>query len=115
MKSSRAWISAPRSCADGAAEAATSHLAVLGSPIAHSKSPAIHAAAYRELGLAWSYGREELRAEELEGFLEHLAREVHDDGLRRVLEAVLFTEPSAAASAGSAFWAPAVIAAIGGT
>ena len=60
--------------ADGAAEAATSHLAVLGSPIAHSKSPAIHAAAYRELGLAWSYGREELRAEELEGFLAARAR-----------------------------------------
>jgi shikimate dehydrogenase len=59
---------------DEAAEAATEHLAVLGSPIAHSKSPAIHAAAYRELGLAWSYGREELRAEELEGFLGAHAR-----------------------------------------
>lgn len=44
-------------------------LAVLGSPIAHSKSPAIHAAAYRELGLDWSYGRERLEAAELEGFL----------------------------------------------
>lgn len=32
-------------------------LAVLGSPIAHSKSPAIHNAAYHELGLDWSYGR----------------------------------------------------------
>ncbi|WP_323742888.1 MULTISPECIES: shikimate dehydrogenase [unclassified Rathayibacter] len=30
-------------------------LAVLGSPIAHSKSPALHAAAYRVLGLDWSY------------------------------------------------------------
>lgn len=30
-------------------------LAVLGSPIAHSKSPAIHRAAYRALGLPWSY------------------------------------------------------------
>ncbi|MFV0433545.1 MAG: shikimate dehydrogenase family protein [Leucobacter sp.] len=54
-------------------EAATEHLAVLGSPIAHSKSPAIHAAAYRELGLAWSYGREELRADRLDDFLgDHL-------------------------------------------
>lgn len=59
---------------DGEAEAATERLAVLGSPIAHSKSPAIHAAAYRELGLAWSYGREELRADELEGFLAAHAR-----------------------------------------
>lgn len=54
---------------DEAAEAATEHLAVLGSPIAHSKSPLIHAAAYRALGLAWSYGREDLRAEQLGGFL----------------------------------------------
>jgi len=30
-------------------------LAVLGSPIAHSKSPRLHAAAYRVLGLPWTY------------------------------------------------------------
>lgn len=30
-------------------------LAVLGSPIAHSLSPALHTAAYRALGLDWSY------------------------------------------------------------
>ena len=35
-------------------------------------------------------------AEELEGFLEHLTREVHDPGLRQVVERVLFTEPVAA-------------------
>jgi 3'-5' exoribonuclease len=33
--------------------------------------------------------------EELEGFLEHLAREVHDPGLRTVVGAVLFGEPLA--------------------
>jgi 3'-5' exoribonuclease len=34
--------------------------------------------------------------EELEGFLEHLAREVHDSALREVVERVLFREPFAA-------------------
>ena len=29
--------------------------AVLGSPIAHSLSPALHRAAYRHLGLDWTY------------------------------------------------------------
>jgi 3'-5' exoribonuclease len=33
---------------------------------------------------------------ELEGFLEHLAREVHDPALREVVERVLFREPLAA-------------------
>ena len=33
--------------------------------------------------------------EELVGFLEHLTREVHDPGLRAVVEAVLLTEPVA--------------------
>jgi 3'-5' exoribonuclease len=35
-------------------------------------------------------------AEELEGFLEHLTREVYDKPLREVVERVLFTEPVAA-------------------
>lgn len=35
-------------------------------------------------------------AEELQGFLEHLIREVHDDRLRSVVERVLLTEPVAA-------------------
>jgi 3'-5' exoribonuclease len=34
--------------------------------------------------------------EELEGFLEHLAREIHDPSLRATVERLLFTEPSAA-------------------
>ncbi|MFL5908169.1 MAG: 3'-5' exoribonuclease YhaM family protein [Solirubrobacterales bacterium] len=34
-------------------------------------------------------------AEELEGFLEHLAREVHDGPLKAVVERVLFAEPVA--------------------
>jgi 3'-5' exoribonuclease len=35
-------------------------------------------------------------ADELEGFLEHLAREVHDEGLREVVNRVVFTGPLAA-------------------
>ena len=45
------------------------HLAVLGSPIEHSKSPAIHAAAYEALGLDWDYGRYRVEANELADFL----------------------------------------------
>lgn len=32
-------------------------LAVWGDPVDHSRSPLLHAAAYRELGLPWEYGR----------------------------------------------------------
>jgi shikimate dehydrogenase len=42
--------------------------AVLGSPIAHSRSPQLHLAAYRALGLHdWTYDRIECGAEELPG------------------------------------------------
>jgi shikimate dehydrogenase len=43
--------------------------AVLGSPIAHSLSPALHRAAYAHLGLDWDYGRHEVVADELAGFV----------------------------------------------
>ena len=39
--------------------------AVLGSPIAHSLSPAMHRAAYRVLGLDWSYGAFDVQEGEL--------------------------------------------------
>jgi shikimate dehydrogenase len=51
------------------AETARTRLAVLGSPIGHSRSPAIHLAAYRVLGLDWSYEAIELTGERLAGFL----------------------------------------------
>ncbi|MBK0418167.1 shikimate dehydrogenase [Leucobacter sp. CSA1] len=45
-------------------------LAVLGSPIAHSKSPLIHAAAYEELGLSWRYTRIRVGEDGLAPFLD---------------------------------------------
>lgn len=44
-------------------------LAVLGAPIAHSKSPGLHRAAYRRLGLDWEYSAIELRGNELAEFV----------------------------------------------
>lgn len=47
--------------------------AVLGSPVTHSLSPVIHNAGYAAAGLTgWSYGRHELTADRLTGFLEGL-------------------------------------------
>lgn len=49
-------------------------LAVVGSPIAHSLSPVLHAAAYAALGLDWRYERHEVREAELSGFVDGLDR-----------------------------------------
>lgn len=47
--------------------------AVLGSPIAHSLSPALHRAAYAEMGLdGWTYDRFEVGEDALPGFLAGL-------------------------------------------
>ncbi|KQO61447.1 shikimate dehydrogenase family protein [Curtobacterium sp. Leaf261] len=50
-------------------------LAVLGSPIGHSLSPTLHAAAYRVLDLPFEYGRHEVVSGELEGFVAGLGAE----------------------------------------
>ncbi len=49
--------------------------AVLGKPIAHSRSPQLHLAAYRALGLDWTYERIECAAEELPGLVDGLGPE----------------------------------------
>ncbi len=46
--------------------------AVLGSPIRHSLSPVLHAAAYRVLGLGWTYDAHEVGEAGLSGFLDRL-------------------------------------------
>ncbi|MFG2828422.1 shikimate dehydrogenase [Streptomyces sp. NPDC048434] len=52
---------------------ATRRAAVLGSPIAHSLSPVLHRAAYRELGLSdWTYDRHEVDEAGLPAFMERL-------------------------------------------
>ncbi|WP_040780084.1 shikimate dehydrogenase [Nocardia pneumoniae] len=49
--------------------------AVLGKPIAHSRSPQLHLAAYRALGLNWTYERIECSAEQLPGLVDGLGPE----------------------------------------
>jgi shikimate dehydrogenase len=46
--------------------------AVLGSPIDHSLSPALHRAAYAELGLAWTYDAHRVEEDGLAAFLDGL-------------------------------------------
>jgi shikimate dehydrogenase len=54
--------------ADRAPHSGARRAGVLGSPIAHSRSPDLHLAAYRALGLRdWTYERIECGAEELPG------------------------------------------------
>ncbi|RFA12711.1 hypothetical protein B7R21_10265 [Subtercola boreus] len=48
-------------------------LAVLGSPIAHSQSPALHAAAYRVLGFDAEYGSAEVESGGLRAFVDSLS------------------------------------------
>ena len=60
---------APRTPRTVSSDAGRTRLAVLGSPIAHSKSPAIQAAAYRVLGLDWSYTAADVTEDALAGFI----------------------------------------------
>lgn len=46
--------------------------AVLGSPVTHSLSPVIHRAAYRALGLDWSYEAIEVNSQQLPAFLSEM-------------------------------------------
>lgn len=56
----------------------TKKFAVLGSPIAHSKSPLLHNAAYEYLGIGGTYSQEEVRAGNLSSFLS--TRDAEFDG-----------------------------------
>ena len=84
------------------APAATRRAAVLGSPIAHSLSPALHRAAYRELGLAgWRYDAIECDERGLPALLDSLGPDWAGLSLtmplkRAVLPLLDYTEPLAA-------------------
>lgn len=54
---------------------AVTKLAVLGSPIDHSLSPLLHAGAYRQLGLPWSYEAIDVDMASLADFLHGLGPE----------------------------------------
>lgn len=49
--------------------AVRTRLAVLGSPISHSRSPAIHRAAYEVLGLDWSYESADVAGDSLADYI----------------------------------------------
>jgi shikimate dehydrogenase len=49
--------------------------AVLGHPISHSKSPALHAAAYAKLGIGIDYTAVDLTERTLPGFMQELSRQ----------------------------------------
>lgn len=62
-------------CAAGSLPAGGRRAAVLGSPVAHSLSPVLHRAAYRELGLDWYYGVAQVEESGLSGVLTALDEE----------------------------------------
>ena len=57
------------------AKAPSRRLAVLGSPIGHSRSPELHRAAYDALGLDWSYEAVEVTEDGLAAFIDGLGPE----------------------------------------
>ena len=65
--------------------------AVLGSPIAHSKSPNIHSAAYRVLGEEWSYDRHEVAKGSLMKFIESTGAEYSGFSVTMPLKEDAFT------------------------
>ncbi len=74
-KKPAAASSKPRAASSKAAKPVTRKLAVLGSPIEHSKSPALHRAAYDVLGLDWEYDAVDVTADDLTGFIDGLGPE----------------------------------------
>ena len=91
--------------------------AVLGKPVAHSLSPALHRAAYAELGLDdWTYDLVECDEAGLPGYIESRGREWAGLSLtmplkRTVLPLLDHVDPMAAATGGATRWCSAPTAA----
>ncbi|WP_426183127.1 shikimate dehydrogenase family protein [Microbacterium sp. TWP3-1-2b2] len=66
------------------------HLAVWGDPIAHSKSPALHSAAIRVLGLEWEYGRRQVNADGFAAAIDDLDHSWRGLSLTMPLKEVAF-------------------------
>ncbi|GAA3866485.1 shikimate dehydrogenase [Leifsonia kafniensis] len=68
-------MASPQRAAAAPTAPTAARLAVLGSPISHSQSPALHRAAYGVLGLDWSYDAIEVSEGSLTGFIDGLGTE----------------------------------------
>jgi shikimate dehydrogenase len=53
----------------------TTHVALLGFPVGHSRSPAMHAAAFRALGMDWSYEAIAVEPERFESVVRSLVEQ----------------------------------------
>jgi shikimate dehydrogenase len=89
--------------ADGTEQERVRHFAVIGDPVAHSKSPRMHGAAYRALGMPHTYEALRVDVDGLPTVMRAL-REGKYDGLnvtvphkQRVMEYVDLVDPSARA------------------
>lgn len=70
-------------------------LEVWGDPIAHSKSPVLHAAAYRVLGVGWQYGRRQVSTEGFAGEFSTLDESWRGLSLTMPLKEAAFSAASA--------------------
>ncbi|WP_241245860.1 shikimate dehydrogenase [Microbacterium sp. 4R-513] len=70
---------------------AATRLAVWGDPIAHSRSPQLHAAAYRVLGLDWTYDRRQVSESDFPAALDALDGSWRGLSLTMPLKGVAFS------------------------
>jgi shikimate dehydrogenase len=71
-----------------------SRLEVWGDPVSHSRSPQLHAAAYRVLGLDWTYERRRVAEAEFDRELAGLTRQWRGLSLTMPLKGVAFAASS---------------------
>jgi shikimate dehydrogenase len=77
-------------------------LGVLGSPIAHSRSPLLHRTAYAALGLPWSYDAHEVTTDALPAFIAGLGPEWRGLSLTMPLKETVFASLDSVDAIGTA-------------